>query len=177
MTIKYVENFIRFQTGLAMAIYLKNSSFLKMISNEVRNFILSQRMEGVRFTDIVEKSKHFCSKSTVVRVLNSASGRKGKKKKPGPKSKVDGNMAKRIIRRLTTTVKRWSIRSIAKRERTSDMTFGRVLKKKGIKVFKKVKRHLITTLHAERRRICCRHFRKTYKQNDLPEFVWVDECQ
>ena len=147
-----------------------------MISEEVRHFILSQHREGVKCTDICKNVKFLCSSRTVTRVLNGTCGRTSMKKKRGPKSKVNKKMENRIVSRLTIRRTRWTIGSVAKHEKISERTVARVLEKRGIKVYKKVKRNLITSLEKERRKSFCRYFRKTFKTSDLPRMIWVDEC-
>ena len=84
-------------------------------------------------------------------------------------------MEKRIIRALTVGKRPATIRGAAKKEKVCGTTARRMLKRKGIKTFKKVKRFLITRQNAARRKTHCGRFRKEYRKADLKNMMWVDE--
>jgi len=149
---------------------------LAMISKQVCNSILSQSHEGIRVGQIVRNFKNLCSRATVYRVLQHHSVGTPVKRKTGPLRKLDCNGVKRVVRALTVGKRHCSIRMAARREGCDPRTVRRLMKTKDIKTFKKKKRFLITKAHAERRKICCRRFRKKFSSFDLARMVWVDEC-
>ena len=84
-------------------------------------------------------------------------------------------MENRIIRSLTIAKRSTTIRGAAKKEKVGATTIRRMLKRKGVKTFKKVKRFLISKRNGVRRKICCGRFRKKFRKADLKNMVWVDE--
>ena len=115
-----------------------------MISAVLRNLILSQLHGGIKYTQVVQTFKSVCSKCTITRILRESKSKKPVRKKTSPKRKIDSNMEKRIILALTVGKRPATIRGAAKKEKVCATTARRMLKRKGIKTFKKVKRFLIT---------------------------------
>ena len=146
-----------------------------MISQTLRKIILSQFQRGFSLSQVVQTFESQCSKSTIARILRDSRSKKRIRKKRGPRRKIDPNMEKRIIHALTVSKRPATIRSTAKKEKVGATTVQRMLKRKGVRTFKKVKRFLITHQNAARRKICCGRFRKKYGKADLHSMIWVDE--
>ena len=85
-------------------------------------------------------------------------------------------MAATIVRRLTVAKKHYSIRSIAKEFQLNEKSIRTFLEKKGIRCYKKQKRNLIPANQQEKRKICCGRLRRRFRETDIPNFLFVDEC-
>jgi DDE superfamily endonuclease len=55
-------------------------------------------------------------------------------------------------------------------------TISRILKKRGIKIYKKRARNLVSKDQKATRKKLCARYRKKYHQEDISRFVFVDEC-
>ena len=151
------------------------SDSVKMISAVLRKIILSRLQRGISFTHVVQTFESACSKSTIARILRDSKCKKPIQKKRRPKRKIDPNMEKRIVRALTVGKSATTIRAVAKKEKVGATTVRRMLNRKGVKTFKKVKRFLITRENAARRKICCGRFRRRYRKTDFHNVMFVDE--
>jgi transposase len=150
-----------------------------MISEELRNLIVSQLKDGRTLSEIALIFKTVCSRATVYRVgkefLAGVEKRPRKEQKHPPK-KVTSKMAARMLGLLTTAKKHYSYRSVARLMNLDETTVRYHMKKKKINCYKKVKRNLVPKIQKESRRICSMKFRKTYRTCDIPFFLFVDEC-
>ena len=150
-----------------------------VLSDDHRKIIVSQHQEGKTPMEIHNILKRFCSRATVYNIISGwiKNGHVQPKKRKAPrKSPSRILMENRVIRNLTIGAQQTSLREQAKKEEVGIATISRMLKKRGINVYKKKARNLASNAHKATRKLCCGIFRKKYRLADIPNFVFVDEC-
>jgi DDE superfamily endonuclease len=150
-----------------------------MISEEVRQLIVSQFLDGRKVSEIFLSVKSKCTKRTVYRVVaefQKKPPKKVKKRKKQPLRKVTSNMVRRMVRLLTIGKAHHSFRSVARLLGIHESTVRDHMEGREIRCFKKTKRNLIPKVQQEKRQKCCRNFRKSFRKSDISDMLFSDEC-
>jgi len=150
-----------------------------MISQEIRALIISHLREGRKVSEIVPLFSDHCKRTTIFKVakeFRSGVQEEAKKAQKHPWRKIDPKMAATVIRRLTKAKSSHSMRSVGRDLGIAVESVRNILKRKGMKCFKKKKRNLIPEAQQDSRKKCCVKFRKTFRKKDVKNLLFVDEC-
>lgn len=150
-----------------------------MISEDIRKLIVSQHLQGKRCYEIHKMVSNFCGYHTVRNVVQRWNENKTVERNPYPPKKKTPErqaMEKRIVFNLCYAQGQNSIRGQARKEGVSRTTVSRILRARGLKVYKKVPRPNLSGDEKSRRKICSGRFRKRFQTRDIPWMIFVDEC-
>lgn len=150
-----------------------------MLTSDQRLLVMSHFRAGRSVSQILPFFTEICKRSTLYTLkkeFDRGIEAKTKTRQKHPWKKISPKMAATIIRRLTINNRQHSVRSVAKDFSVSKTAVQKLLDRKGIRCYKKVKRNLIPKSQEDKRRICCARFRKAFRKSDLEDMLFVDEC-